>query len=211
MVINGDYRCMASAAVRVLNVDILSTTFYQDLDLPELVAGANDPTYALESPVVLYATEGATVPAIENPFTNDGIYTVEFIDGLEIDMKPSSFMGTVGGMDALRSARTSGSLGGLDFVGGVNGFEGFYGFWPEADVSDNAGYVIRIPNSTGLASGTRVDFYVLGGLSTTDLSGEKIGEGEWKKVSTGTVVGMHIVSDHGAGIPCLTWLGYRAQ
>ena len=211
MVINGEYQCMQTAAIRLLHVDTLSTTFYLDLELPEVVSGSNDPVYDLGDPVVLYATEAASVPTIESPRTNNNVYTIAFTDGLEIDMKPSEFMGTTGGMDDLRSARVTGAGGGLEFAREATQFEGFYGFWPEADIKDANGYALRIPNSTNLAVGTRVDFYVLGGLTSTDLSGQKIAEGEWKKVGTGTAGATDIISDTGKGIPCLTWFGYKVQ
>jgi hypothetical protein len=225
MAIHEDYRCMATAAVRALNVDMSSTTYYKDLELPELVEGTNDPIYALRNPIVLYDTRPASVGfetanvIIANPRTDTTPYPVYFLDGLEIDMVPAYFMGLTGDLLDIRGVRVDADEGGLDFAPDTDQFEGFYGFWPEANVAEDRGFAVRIPNPMDHAIGTKVDLYVLGGLSSTDLDGEKIAEGEWRKTGTGTVVGKldnliwttYIESDADGKLPCLTWFGYKVQ
>ena len=210
--ISSSHRCLAKAAIRVFSPQQKSTTFYQELELPELVAGSNDPVFAISDAIVIYDTAPATVPTIGSE-TNS--YTVEFEDGLEMDVIPAHFSSLIGPVSGLRSIRVAGSASGLQFAKGASDFEGFYGFWPETDVKDSsggpAGFMLRIPNTTNLADGTRVDFYVVGGLSSHLYNGEKLAEGAWEKAGTGTVDGDTIVWDAGGGLPCLTWLGYKAQ
>ena len=134
-------------------------------------------------------------------------------------MVSADFMGLTGGMLDMRSVRIDSDGDGLDFVPDADQFEGFYGFWPEADVTSPEGFAVRIPNPMDHAIGTKIDLYVLGGLSCTGSDGEKIHEGEWKKTGTGTVVGKldnliwttYMESDSDGGIPCITWLGYKVQ
>ena len=213
--INSDYRCLQEGVMRILDVDNKSTTFYLELELPELINGDNDPIFTVAHPIVLHTTSAAAVPSITDATTNTGTYTISFTDGLEMDIRPSTFYGQTSTIDDLRSVRVSGDTAGLEFAPGAADFEAFYGFWPEADVNNTnggpAGYTIRIPNSTNLANGTRVDFYVLGGLSTHLYDGSKLAEGEWEKAGTGTVSGNTITSDNDNGLPCLTWFAYKAQ
>jgi len=217
IIVNIDYMCVKSVVMRSLGVDNKSTTYYLDLELPELVNGDNDPVFTISPSIVLHDTAAATVPTIADPFSNTETYTISFADGLEMDIQPSTFYGQTSTIDDLRSVRVAADSGGLEFADSATDFEAFYGFWPEADVNNTNGgpsvYPVRIPNSTGLANGTAVDFYVLGGLSTT-LNGtieSKLHEAEWAKAGTGTVSGDTISSDSGSGLPCLTWFAYKAQ
>ena len=215
IIVNSDYMCVKSVVMRSLGAAIKSTTYYLELELPELVNGENDPVFTISPSIVLHDTAEATVPTITDPISNTGTYTIAFEDGLEMDIQPSTFYGQTSTIDDLRSVRISGDAGGLEFTQNTADFEAFYGFWPEADVNNTnggpSGYPIRIPNSTDLADGTAVDFYVLGGLSTSLYDNSKLHEGEWKKAGTGTVSGNTITSDNGSGLPCLTWFGYKTQ
>jgi hypothetical protein len=214
MSINEGYRCLRTAAMRILKVDTKSATFYYNLELPALVNGENPPTLTLPSPVVLHATSPATIPTMAD---NNQSYTLTFAGGLEMDIQPSTFWGTTDTIENLQSVRVTAAQGGLQFVPDVASYEAFWGFWPEADVNNQsggpAGYPIRIPNATNLPASSRVEFFIVGGLGCTLLNGDKIHEGEWVKIGTGTVSGdgQTITSDASSEVPCLTWLGYRAQ
>jgi hypothetical protein len=225
MVVSERYRCMDRAVIRALSVDILSTTYYKVIELPEVIEETNDPTYSLSTPIVLHDTRPASIGfetmnvIINDPETDTTPYPVYFLDGLEIDMVPADFMGITGVLLDMRGARVESDGDGLGFAPDADQFEGFYGFWPEANITSPEGFAVRIPNPMDHAIGTKIDLYVLGGLSCTDSDGEKIHEGEWKKTGTGTVVGKldnliwttYIESDSDGGIPCITWLGYKVQ
>ena len=214
MSINEGYRCLRTAVMRILKVDTKSATFYYNLELPALVNGENPPTLVLPSPVVLHATSPATIPTMAD---NNQSYTFTFAGGLEMDIQPSTFWGTTDTIENLQSVRVTAAQGGLQFVPDAARYEAFWGFWPEADVNNQngglAGYPIRIPNATNLPASSRVEFFIVGGLGCTLLNGDKIHEGEWVKIGTGTVSGdgQTITSDSSSEVPCLTWLGYRAQ
>ena len=214
-VVPSSHMCLKQAVIRIASADNKSTAFYVELELPPLVDGANDPIFAMLYPITVHETVPATVFSIADAFNDTNTYMIEFADGLEMDIQPFTFYGQTVEIYDLRSVRVPGNSSGLEFAEGASDFEGFYGFWPEADVNNAnggpSGYPIRIPNSTNLADGTKVEFYGLGGLNTHLYNGAKLAEGVWEKIGEGTVSGNIITSDPENGLPFLTWFGYRAQ
>lgn len=79
-----------------------------------------------------------------------------------------------------------------------------YVFEPGTHTMMNAG--LDIPNTTGLAAGTEVDVFVLGGVYTTHIDLE---EGDWERLAGATVStdGTRIRTASGEGIGYLTWFG----
>jgi hypothetical protein len=108
------------------------------------------------------------------------------------------------------------SLAATRLIGLANDFcfldedlDGLCAFSPEFDLPTGESYAVSIPNNTGLADGAMVDLYVLGGLSCTLADGSHVTEGELVSFGTGTVSGDVIESNN--GVPCVGWLGYKAQ
>lgn len=213
ILVSSNHMCVKKAAMRVFANGIKSATYYKNLELPALVDGANDPVFAISSAIGLYETTAATtVPTVDSSDTQ--IHDVVFADGLTIKLQPVAFIPVAGGIADLASVRVEPGAAGLDFASGASEFIGFYGFYPEVNISDanggQAGYNITI--DTTLAEGSKVDFYIIGGLSTTLYDGSKLDQGAWEKVGTGTVNSSSKIEwDAGSGLPALTWLGYKAQ
>jgi hypothetical protein len=69
---------------------------------------------------------------------------------------------------------------------------------------------LDVPNESGLAPGTVLDVYVLGGPHGAELD---LPEGDWRPVTTATVSddGRRIVTAFGQGISYLTWFGIYPQ
>ncbi len=89
---------------------------------------------------------------------------------------------------------------------------GLYAFAPEVAVlGATGGFPIRIPNVHGLADGTRVDLFVLGGLDTFLPDGTQVHEAAFEAYGTASVSGGMIVRDVGSELPYLSWLGYRVR
>ncbi|MDX9722382.1 MAG: hypothetical protein RBU37_16680, partial [Myxococcota bacterium] len=88
------------------------------------------------------------------------------------------------------------------------GVVSLFGFYPEADV-DGQGYTFTLPNKTGLAANSAVDFYLLGGLDCHAEDGSLLEEGSWHIFGQGQVdaSGQSIIPNDGLRLPCMTWLG----
>ena len=159
----------------------------------------------------LHRTEAATtLPAASD---NDATYTVEFAGGLEMDVVPAKLSAGASKYSNLSSIYVPGTdASSLVFADNASSFEGFYGFSPEGDVI-NGGFAVRIPNKTGLASGTAVDLYALGGIACNTPAGEHIPEGELANVGSGSVSadGAMITFPENVLLPCMTWMAYKAQ
>jgi hypothetical protein len=65
---------------------------------------------------------------------------------------------------------------------------------------------LDLPNETGLAAGTAIDVYAVGGIHPTDAG---IAEGEWARLAGATVStdGTRIQTATGEGLPYFTWFG----
>ena len=99
---------------------------------------------------------------------------------------------------------------GLAFLEDAETYEGFFGFSPEGNIRD-AGFGLRIAYSTGLAAGATVDLFALGGIGCTVGDDGLIPEAEWQKIGTGTVDGAGESISFDTNLPCMTWMGYKAQ
>jgi hypothetical protein len=189
-------RCVAEATMRSLKPGADVSTFYCHVE-------AEDAVVLLDSPAVLFPTQRPAALPPEGDINQER--TVTFSDGLELDVTPFDFFGTYGDLAAARIDPAE-----LCFLEGQDTPRGVYAFSPEGDI-DGEGFPVRIPNSDGLAPGTAVDLFVLGGLSCTLANGQSVAESEWAKFGTARVSGdgAMIVSDPGVGVPCLGWLGWR--
>jgi hypothetical protein len=182
---------------------------------PHVELGGSSAHVSFESAFVLHSTTTPTsLPTADN---NDASYAVAFADGLEMDITPSKLSAGTSKYAQLSSVHILGSdapstVSSLVFVDNPSSFEGFYGFSPEGDVI-GGGFTVRIANSTGLAAGTAVDLYALGGISCTTPAGEHIAEGEFANVGSGSVAadGAFITFPEDVVLPCMTWMAYKAQ
>lgn len=195
-------RCFDDAAMRLVLPASNRATAYCALD-KEL-----GPAMRLYDPGVLpFAT-----PAIELPPVGDAdaARKVVFDDGLEVEATPSRFMPAGNGSYRDFSGRRI-PTDAVGLCGDAPDFDGLYAFYPEGYV-EGPGYPLRIPNVDVYAAGTKVDLLVLGGLECL-VGGVKVPEATWKQFGTGTVSedGTAIVSDENSGLPCLSWLAYRAR
>ncbi len=192
-------RCAERMTMRVLLPGAIDATSYCELELtPE------SSVIELAEPITVYPVER---PACLPPEGDESApRTITFPSGLElVDLRPEQ----ITGYDELAAAPHDLSGDCLSRRAPDGGFLATWGFRPEVDVED--GVAVRIPNSTGLAPGTHVDLYVLGGLATRLSDGTPLEEGEWGRYGTGTVTsdGGAIESDPGALLTTLTWIGYR--
>jgi hypothetical protein len=200
-----DLQCLESAVVRVVVPGTSTTTSYCDVDIE-----GQGPTVEVSAPFVIYETTPATtIPPVGDATAER---TVVFADGLEIDIVPDRFASLnydVNDYTLLAAARLDDVAADQCFSADDPAFDGLYAFSPEADV-DDASFAIRIPNTTGLAAGTSVSLFVLGGLLTSVPPDDtQVHEGEWYEYGTGVVAaGGEIIE---AELPYFSWFGYRAQ
>ena len=98
------------------------------------------------------------------------------------------------------------------FVDPANPPEALLAILPEAEMKSSASAHLKMPNVSGLAADSAVDFYVLGGVATPLFDGEYLDEGVWAPVSSGAVSsdGATVSSEGGEGLPFFTWAGYKA-
>jgi hypothetical protein len=198
-----DLRCLERVAIRVLLSKQPRAISYCSID-PH-----GGPALRLTEPSVL----PFTTPAIELPprGDDDEVRTVVLDGGLALEVKPSLYRGSTGRYEEFSGRRIPTDSVGL--CGEATTFEGLYAFSPEHRV-EAPGYALRIPNETGLAAGTRVELFVLGGLDCKLYGAtSQLEEVEWGKFGEAEVSsdGTTLVADEGSGLPCFTWLGYRVK
>lgn len=132
--------------------------------------------------------------------------TLRFPSGLEMDVVP----------DALEFPTVYEQLaaGEVDpgtvncFIEEAPALDGLWAFGPEAGVEP--GLPIRIPETSGLPDGTRIELWIVGGTYTRLRDGTTVEEGHFVPYGTGSVQAGHIVPDTGSELPYLSWVGYRA-
>ncbi|MBW2460202.1 MAG: hypothetical protein JRH11_01065 [Deltaproteobacteria bacterium] len=197
-----EFQCWASAALRMLLPEGGYATTYCDLDPSPTVDGV----LTLADAHVLYATP----PAITRPPIGDAtaMRTVVFDDGLEMDIVPDR-LGFGVDYDALSGRRVPVGSDAPCFAAGA-GLAGLYGFGEEGS-ADGGGVPVRIPNTTSIPAGTRVELLLVGGLATELADGTPVEEADLVAYGTGTVSadGTFVESDPGSELPYFTWLGYR--
>lgn len=195
-----DTQCIGGAAMRVLLPGQAAATSYCNIDL------SNAPNVRLAEPMVVYGMNPpASLPDVADPLAS---HTVDFGNGLEVDVVPGQLYGGASAYDALAARALPPTAPGLCFPPEIAHFDGLYAFSPELDVEGD-GFTLRI--RTNQPPLTAVALYVFGGLGCTDPNGVLLHEVGWTDFGTG-IVGNdgYIHVDVQNGIPCLSWLGYRA-
>ena len=206
----GDNTCISRGAMRIFHATDSMAPMYPHVNLESDSAHVD-----FGDAFTLHYTDAPTM--LPTAADNDASYTVAFADGLEIDVVPSKMSAGASKYAQLSSVHIMGSdaletVSSLVFTDDPSSFEGFYGFSPEGDVI-GGGFNVRLANSTGLAAGTAVDLYALGGIACTLPDGEHIPEGELANVGTGSVSsdGTKITFPEDVVLPCMTWMAYKAQ
>lgn len=192
-------RCAERITMRVLLPSSTNATTYCELEL-----APTDAVVTLADPVVVFGVERPACLPPEGDLAEPR--TITLADGLElVDLRPEQ----IRDYDELAAAPHDVNGQCISGRAPAGGFLGAYGFRPETDV--DGGVAVRIPNATGLAAGTSVDLYLLGGLDSHLADGTAVEEGEWARFGTGTVSedGRVIESDPGTRLTVLNWVAYR--
>jgi len=198
VVIPEEFRCLQQVTLRATRVNQpVSTTFcrtdmtpsYGVLDVPE--------------ELVLHDLQ---TPADRPPMGEEtSMRTVTFPSGFAMDVVPSAFE-FPDVYDELSAAPVP--LDGAPcFTDQAPDLLGLWALGPESGV--DPGFAVRIPETTGLPDGTRVELWLVGGTFTLLPGDEVLEEGVFAPVGTGTVRGGMIESDPGSELPYLSWVGYR--
>ncbi len=193
-------RCSTDFAMRVLLPGDDKVTQYCHTELED------ETVVKLTEGIFLYDTTRGTDAGGDDNTAR----AVTFADGLEIEVTPATLFDPV--TDRLAAVALDADSPGLCFLEGQPTPDAVYGLSPETDILNDA-YPIKVPNTKGLAPGTTVDFFVLGGLDCTLANGDKVGEAEWRQYGTGVVdgAGEFINSNEDGHLPCINWFGYKAR
>jgi hypothetical protein len=166
---------------------------------------------ALLDPVTIYTT----TPPANLPPRGDGtvMRTIDLGLGVEVDVIPEGTFFDFGeGDDYERLGITKLAANPNPapcFLEAGDDFDAVYGFSPSINIAGATGFPFRIKD-TGLAQGTTVDLYVLGGLECL-LDGtpeSRVEEGHWAQYAT-VVAGAN--GEIAGNLPCLNWLAYKAR
>ncbi len=202
IVVDGTVRCQSRAAMRAIAPGMPFGTTYCPVEYP---AGGG-PIFDVGDPYVLHpVVDAADVPPVGDATAQR---EVTFADGLVLTLAPIDIP-LAGDYEALSGAPVDPAAAGC-FAGGLV-LDGAYTFRPETTV--DAGAAVSIPNTGGLASGTEVDLYVLGGLETRLLDGTEVEEGTLGLVGPATVSadGTAIVGGPDSRLPYLSWLLWKVR
>lgn len=193
-------KCMDKATMRFLRVLEDTAASYCHIDIS---GGAF--TAVIPDDLRIYSTMRASVIPPEGNATM--VRTVEFADGLEIDIIPDEYFPGSGVYGDLAATPVDLAAGDDCGLAGESTFDGAYALSPEGDINGRA--VVRMPNVRQLPANSEVSVYVLGGLGCTLDSPEMIPEGGWTQIENGTVSadGTEVVIS--PGIPCISWIAYR--
>jgi hypothetical protein len=161
----------------------------------------------LPRPFRLFPTTRATVL----PPRGDAMMsrTIQFAGGLELELIPGEFYPGGGEYEELAAAPVQIDPNDTCLLAGESGFDGVYAFSPEGDIKERGR--LRIPNTSRLPANTRVRVFTLGGLGCAFSLDDPLPEGEWVEIEPSMVSadGNTITVD--PGVPCLSWVAYRAE
>lgn len=198
--IGENFSCMSHAVMRVILPGGGRAAMYCEVPVDE-------PEVRIQDPIVLFSTTAAS--AVGDPDDWSLARDIVFPDGTTLyNFVPDNYFGT--DFTALGMQRVAPDAIGTCFLGD-SAATAVTALYPEGELTTDLDF--RVPNDLGLAAGSKVTFSVLGSLECLLDSGEKIEEAEWGDFGTGTVSadGMWVENDAGSGLPCISWIGYRAQ
>jgi len=191
-------RCVDRLAIRVLVPEGPYATTY----CPVGIEGAQG-ALSLAEPLVLVPLEHGGVPPMGDETASRW---VNLPGGIALEVRPDALWGDYEGLAATELDPAAGRC----FLSPGDGVLGLWALGPEVDIGDE-GFVVRIPERTGLGEGTTVELLLLGGLATLLADGTEVEEADFVPFGTGTVAGGFVVSDPGSELPYLSWLGYRVK
>lgn len=162
-------------------------------------------------PLVLYEAEAApNLPPLGDP---DAVRTVALQDGVEIELAPTMFLDCYEDGFGCEGVYTPLGARKIDatpcFIDPENAPDALYAFTVSNQL-EGGGAELRVPNANGLAAGSEVDFYIVGGVQLHLADGTEVEEGDWVPFGTGTVSADGSTIE-GVKLPFLTWFGYKAR
>ncbi len=201
IVVPEELRCMTRAAMRAIAPRMPLATTY----CPMHFEAGDGPIVAIAEPYVLHPVAPAVVPPIGGAL---GQRDVTFPGGLVLTLAPVD-LPMAGDYEALTGGAVD--VAATACFAGDLAPDGAYAFDPETTVE--AGAAVSIPNAAGLAPGTEVDLYVLGGLETRLIDGTAVEEGVLGRVGPATVSadGAAIVGGPDSRLPYLSWLVWKVR
>lgn len=196
-------RCMLEATMRLVRPLEDRAVSYCHVDL----SSTTGETLTIARAFHIFPTARATtIPPLGE---GTAIRTVVFADGLELDVVPDDYFPGSGEYGDLAAGRLDPTLADDCILAGEAPFDGIVTFSPEGDVHGRV--ALRVPNDTNLPASSAVDVYVLGGLGCTLDDDSVVPEGTWSKLEDGTVSADGALISLSPGIPCLSWVAYRAK
>ena len=146
----------------------------------------------------------------------NSLHTVSAPDGIAMEVVPAGILLVDFAYEDLRLRRwNSADWGWPCFIDAENVPQALAVFAPEIGVIAGATDALHVlfPNDAGLAAGTVVDLYALGGAATLNWNGDIVGEGLWEIVGEAEVTsdGSTIRTRPGAGLPFGTWVGWKQK
>src|SRR5690606_35256717 len=109
---------------------------------------------------------------------------VEWEGGLKLEVTPSLYVSNTGSYEQLGVREIPVEAVGL--CGEASTFDGLFALYREGSVKTPGYPIVSVPNTPGLAPGTRVEFFVLGGLECS-LDGVPVPEATWAPFGEGEV------------------------
>lgn len=202
IVVPEELRCLTRAAMRALAPREPLASTYCPVEFP----ADNLPIVDLGAPYVLHSVEPADVPALGDP---SAPRDVTFPGGIVLNLAPEDLPSTTD-YEELSGAPVD--VTATECFAGGEVFDGAYVFG--SDLPLDPGAAITLPNDSGLAPGSLVDLYVLGGIETRLIDGSHVEEAELATFGTATVSpdGSALVGDFvETRFPYLSWLLWRAR
>ena len=202
-----DNQCVRAIKMRVTGPTSPYSTRYCKLygDALTHTGGVLDLT---AEPATLFGLTSATnLPSA--PVT-EGVYTVTFEGGLEIDLDVMWYFWGDVGVPSNMSAEWLEGTDHLCDAGAIAGAPGIWSISPAGDVFKET-FAVRIP-APGLDDGAEVNLFVQGGINLKkfDENGEYVecAEGVWTHFGCATVQGGVITLDATQGLPSIGALAY---
>lgn len=193
-------RCAASVVMHNFALDLQ----FADTYCRPGIAGLG-PRVMLADPIKLYAT--TLVANIPPEGDRTAARTLTFQGDLEVDVTPDKIFF---GYEELAAVQLAGDVSPLPcFVSASDNFDKIYGFSPSINIEGPTGFPFKV-NATGLAEGTTVDLFVLGGLDCrlTEDPVSVVEEAHWESYATAVVAADGSIS---GDLPCFNWFAYKAQ
>jgi hypothetical protein len=203
----GDSTCLESASYQLRADDLAVTPLYCPVDVTGGGAITTPgPDRLVSVPACTRDPLGAEADAHE----------VTAPDGVSMTVVPGGLWLFDFAYEDLRLRRWDATKWGWPcFVDPSNAPEDLAVFAPEMEVRPDAKDAVHVsfPNEAGLAAGTVVDLYGLGGAATSLWDGEDVHEGAWEIIGEAQVSsdGARIETRPGEGLPFATWVGWKQK